>query len=174
MEVSRNLKGIIGVALMVLPVHQSFASGDVLLGGEGNDRCGVGSMIFGSKKSISSQTSEDSTNRASSESVSVTTGTSGCSNSGFAANPKEAYYAHANFEELLIEMPQGRGEVLAGFAQTLGCGNGAVPRFMKMTQDKYSEISSDSAINPNQMLNSVKVQIKADPELAQSCQSFTI
>lgn len=138
-------------------------------------RCGVGTMIFGKNSSMCSNYSEESFDALSMDSFSITTGTSGCSNSGIAGlKQEELLYANSNFEELMLEMSEGKGEVLKGFAAVLGCRGGAVPGFEQMTRARYGEIYRAVDTSPAQMLHNVKTQISADPELARGCAALVI
>lgn len=139
-----------------------------------NERCGVGSMLWGGGSSVSTQSSEESSNASLGDSFSITTGTSGCSNSGLVGITREQqFYANANFEELTRELAQGRGEVLAGFAQVLGCRTSVSGAFNAKMQSKFQEIYRSETVSPEQMLMNVKMQINADPVLAQGCQAIT-
>lgn len=148
-----------------------------------NQRCGVGTMIFGKSKSIASQLSENTTNRSSSGQASISYGTSGCKHngtlffkgpSGFGqVNREEQMYANANYEELMREMSQGKGEVLQAFAETLGCEQGVWSEFYSTTRTNYTKIF-DGSDSPDAMLINVKKEIQANPTLNAGCKAFVI
>jgi hypothetical protein len=143
-----------------------------LFGDEGNERCGIGTMLFKNiGNSISSNSTENSFN--SGETFSVTTGTSGCSNSGFTqATPEEIYYANANHQEIISEMANGGGEIITGFAHTLGCNDVATQHFLQISKKNYSRIVPESKVSPIQVLKNIKNQINSDAVLRQGCHSF--
>lgn len=141
-----------------------------IFGAAGNDRCGVGTMIFGSGQSISSQSSEESSNSASSGTSSVTTGTSGCKSSGIVkATAEEIHYANINYEELQLECAQGKGEILTGFAVTMGCSKGSESQFAALVQKNYDKIFLGEQSNPNEMLMNLKSLLEHDSLLALQC-----
>jgi len=145
-----------------------------------NARCGVGTMLFGGSNGIISQTWENSTNRAFSGGSSISSGTSGCKHNGNflsfeeRTHDQQLLYVNANYEELMLEMADGRGEVLEAFAQTLGCDRGLMPEFTRMARSRYGQIFSDEKTSPEQMLLNVKQQIKANPRLESGCKAYVI
>ncbi len=170
MKTYKIVMGVLSVAL--------FASGSA----EAGKRCGLGSKILGKQKGIISQVSEIITNQASSESNSISYGTSGCKHNGSLINPsigmnnpaeeqifEQKAYADANFEELKVEMAVGKGETLEGFASQFGCSEQAAPLFFRATQKGYESIIPANGANPDLMVDQVRHQIQVDPVLKQAC-----
>jgi hypothetical protein len=162
--------------LMVFLVSLSaVAKADGWFGAAGNDRCGLGTMIFGkSANSISSQTSEESTNGfMSNETFSVVTGTSGCSNSGIVQVPQEElFYANLNYEELTVEMASGNGKVLAGLAQIMGCDSGDMDLFVQTTKSNYGSVYASPKTTPYEMLVHLRSKLQQKTKLVSSCRSL--
>jgi hypothetical protein len=167
---------LVKTVLAVLVIAMSFSvSGyaEGIFGAAGNDRCGVGTKLFGSGSTITSQSSEESTDMASMDSISITTGTSGCSNSGIVKVPqKELFYANANYEELQVEMASGQGEALAALAETMGCPSADVGLFLQTSKEHYSQTFPSSSMNPLQMIINFRQGLKSNPILAQNCNSL--
>ncbi len=147
-----------------------------------NKRCGLGSKFFGKSKAIISQMSEITTNAASSEANSITSGTSGCKHNGNLITPslgkvdikKEAIeeqnaYADVNFEELKMEMAMGKGEVLTGFAASFGCEKASNIEFIKMTHDQYGEIVTGPNATPSDLVNKIREKIRTNSTLKTNC-----
>jgi len=132
----------------------------------GTDGCGLGWQIT-QKKSFLGTTTRGTTNAFVPPTFGMTFGTLGCDKHSFTKNEEAGVtFALANQESLSIELAQGEGEYVAGFAQALGCKDSSA--FGHMAQSKYAEI-----IKPNetavQMYKNVKAQIAQDPYLATSC-----
>ncbi len=154
----------------------SFTAGAALLGDQGNERCGLGTMIFKGGQSIVSQTSEASSNGImTNESLSVTTGTSGCSNSGIVMVPqKEQMYANANFEELQVEMSQGKGEVLAGLTQAMGCSGLSDEEFGAFTKVNFEKIQARGSQTPLELMTNLRQAASQNAQIVKSCSSMQI
>ena len=169
-------KSLIPLFLFIF-IGLSSKNSQAFLGAAGNDRCGLGTMIFGSGQSVSSQSSEESTNGMSSGTSSITTGTSGCKSSGFVkATEEEVHYVNINYEELQLESSQGKGEVLAGLAETVGCSKMGEDRFGELMQKNYltlfpiSKSNLDTSLsNPETMLMGVKSLVEQDAVLSRVC-----
>lgn len=75
----------------------------------------------------------------------------------------------SNLDSLKVEMAEGRGETLRGFARTLGCSDAAYPAFGNMTQRNYESIVSEGDASGIELFQKVQGQIQGDPALALSC-----
>ncbi len=160
------------ISIMMMLFFSSFSYA-ALLGDSGNERCGVGSMIFKNGQSICSQVSENSTNQFFGETFSVTTGTSGCSNSGLTSVPQEELlYVNANYEDLLLEMSQGQGEVLEGLAATMGCAGISSAEFGAFSKSNFQSIKTNKNMQPNEFLIRFRDAARTNTKLNQSCRSM--
>ncbi|MBI3544523.1 MAG: DUF3015 family protein [Deltaproteobacteria bacterium] len=107
------------------------------------DGCGLGWQVTSSKTIIGSIT-RGTTNGTIPPSFGMTSGTLGCRKHPFTKRDQAgAVYAVSNFDQLRIEMAEGRGEVLEGFARTIGCDDAAA--FGQMTQKNYRAITEKAS-----------------------------
>jgi Protein of unknown function (DUF3015) len=163
----RKLGAGVGFALVVfLMASTSHAQ----QGGYGMAGCGLGSLVFGTQNTLVNQIIAATLNGTGGQTFGITSGTSNCVQSGVVkAEREQAAFAEVNFQDLKRNMAAGGGEYLASFSSLLGCTDAAKPVFFKMTQDKYETVLPSEKTSPDQMLMSVKQQIKASPTLAGSC-----
>lgn len=152
-------------ALLTLPAASAFAQGYGMAG------CGLGSLVFQTDNSTFKQILASTTNNILvPQTFAITTGTSNCTAGGVLKSEKEqAAFVEVNFRDLKRDMAAGGGEFLNSFGTLLGCEDSAKPRLGKMTQQKYETIVPSDATTPMQLLSSLKAQVKATPDLAQSC-----
>ena len=102
----------------------------------------------------------------------MTSGTSGCARHSIAKNEEAAaIYAVSNVDSLSIEMAEGRGEFLQGFARTMGCNDSSYSAFSRMTQKNYQAIVPANPSSGIEIFLNVREQIRKDPELAASCKT---
>jgi hypothetical protein len=133
--------------------------------------CGAGWYVT-KRNSLLSSLVRSSTNYTFSNTIGMTFGTSGCARHDLVMNDKkEIHYAESNYNNLVVEMAQGGGEHLRGFAAVLGCDPASYEAFSSMTQSNYLRIFSTDGSTPNGLINQVKAQMKNDPSLAFSCLS---
>ena len=130
--------------------------------------CGLGSEIAPDKTWVSA-TTQGAVDYIFPVSYSITSGTSGCADHSIVRKNKEAiHYAEANYKQLELEISQGNGEYLVGFAQVLGCNNEANIRVNKTLQAHYEQLFPDEG-NAGQMLRDTQTLIKSNPALSSSC-----
>lgn len=146
-----------------------------------NKRCGLGSRLFGWSKGVLSQVTEIATNGSFSGGSSIAYGTSGCKHDGSLIHKTlgkkdidedQILYAEANYEELLLEMSQGSGEVLKGFAMTLGCSEKGLGTFSAFTREHFNRLIPDSQSDgstPQQLLNNISKEANQNQVLLQAC-----
>lgn len=133
-----------------------------------SDACGLGWQVTQSKTLIAT-TTRGTTNWVIPYSFGMTSGTMGCAQHPFAKKDQEAAaYAVTNYEPLLLEMAEGHGETLAGFARTMGCGDAVYGDFSRMTQEKYQDVTGGKA-SAVRMMFKVKEEIRRNPVLARGC-----
>lgn len=136
----------------------------------GTDGCGLGWQVT-QKKTMLGTTIRGTTNGVVPPTFGMTSGTMGCDKHDIAKNDMDAAkFAFNNQEPLTIEMAQGEGEYLVGFAKTLGCDDSAQGEFAKMTQENYESIVKEdqSALT---LLKNVKAEISKHPVLSASCRA---
>ena len=85
----------------------------------------------------------------------MTSGTIGCAQHSIAKQDESAAtFAITNFENLRIEMAQGRGENLATFGEILGCADPAA--FGSFAQSHYGSIMDGANESPIRMFQNLK------------------
>ena len=130
--------------------------------------CGLGSLALTQNSKLSQILAVTTNSTTLTNLFGITSGTSGCSASGFAYQEKEAtIYAEANMPSLKVEMARGQGESLSAFSQVLGCSDAGA--FGQMTKSKYQTIFPSSDVDAHQMLSNVKAEIQKDASLQHAC-----
>lgn len=137
-----------------------------------SDGCGVGWKVTQSK-SLLGTTTRGTTAGTLPPSFSMTSGTSGCAKHSIVKNEDmpAAAYAVTNYESLMIEMAQGQGEYLDGFASAFGCKGTAREAFAQLTQKNYRNLVKPE-LQPAagiEMFKEVKHQIESNEALASQC-----
>jgi hypothetical protein len=131
--------------------------------------CGLGWQVT-QKMSILSSAVRLTTNTVLPNTFSMTFGTSGCAKHDLVKNDEKAVeFAVNNYDSLIVEMAEGHGEFLDGFAQALGCTPEAVSNFESFTQSRYQGILESSANDGIQFYREVRSQLMTSPELANQC-----
>lgn len=126
--------------------------------------CGLGSMVI-SKNSKLLQLFAVTTNGSfGSQTFGITSGTSGCSASGFVMNDKEVeYFVEVNQDDLSREMAQGHGEKLTTLAALHGCSSeAAIKAFGNKAQSHYGDIVPTADTSAVDMVRNLKAISMAD------------
>lgn len=96
----------------------------------------------------------------------ITSGTSGCTEDGkLAFNREVEVYAAINLTNLAEEMAKGEGEYVVAFASLLGATDETRPMMLKLFQDKYSVLFPSEETNSIEMLDALRLELSAHPEL---------
>tara|TARA_R110000868_G_scaffold167130_2_gene401430 strand:- start:5252 stop:5653 length:402 start_codon:yes stop_codon:yes gene_type:complete len=83
--------------------------------------CGVGWQVT-QKTSLSASSTRSTTNAILPNTISMTSGISGCAHHSIVKVDSEVqYFAEANLENLQMEIAQGNGEYLATLSSLMGC-----------------------------------------------------
>jgi hypothetical protein len=148
------------------PQHHHYNAKDPISPNQGSDSCGLGWQVT-DKRTFLGTTTRGTTDSFLTP-FGMTSGTWGCEQHEFAKRDQEAaIYASSNMQPLSVEMAEGRGEFLQGFARTLGCDGSAMGAFGQMTQKNYETLSG--ARTGAELLQSVKQGIAQDPVLSAGC-----
>ncbi len=70
------------------------------------------------------------------------------------------YYAEANFDRLKIEMAQGNGEYLNGFALVMGCNETTAPQFKNYLQTNYETLIPNTKVTANDFIEKITSKIQ--------------
>ena len=131
--------------------------------------CGLGWQVT-NRMSLVSSSIRGTTNVIASNTIGMTSGTSGCDQHSIVKTEKKGiHYVEANFENLMVEMAQGKGEYLEIFAILMGCTSGEVQEFSALARDRYSKIFTSDSITPVKMLKNLKEQMSTSPHLVSGC-----
>ncbi len=147
------------VAVVFLSGLSAFAAG---AGSDKSSGCGLGWEIAPQKSLISSYT-RSITNASTSSTSGMTSGTSGCDRHSIVDNEKlDIHYAEVNFHSLMLEMAQGHGEYLNGFATVLGCSDANISQFSKMAQKHYKSLMPSQNASPTQLVDGARRTMKQE------------
>ncbi len=130
--------------------------------------CGLGSMAMGKS---GNQVLAATTNGTSySQFFGITSGTSNCAEDGLAMVDKEKeYFANANYESLMQEMAQGKGENLVVMASLFGCQSETFSSSMKTN---YGKIFPNNDTDSEGMLGNMEELVVSNPDLKNACKDI--
>jgi hypothetical protein len=127
-----------------------------------SDGCGVG-WQYTKKKTLFGTTTRGTTNNNLST-FGMSSGTLGCQKHPIASREQDAVnYALSNYENLSIELAQGRGEFVDGMAQAMGCD---AQSFGQVMQSHYGSIMAGSGA---ELYGNMKAFQQQDPSLISAC-----
>jgi hypothetical protein len=131
-----------------------------------SDGCGLGWKVI-SKRSIFGTSVRATTNYVIPPSFGMTTGTMDCEKHNIVKKDKiKMYFTEANFDNIIAEMAEGKGEYLHQYASILGCNPGI---FSKFAQMNYRSLVSTT---PGRLLSKILNKVKNSPQLNANCQSI--
>ena len=127
--------------------------------------CGLGAILWSdsaAKKHIMQQSMIATTNGIGSQTLAISSGTSGCTNDGqIVRKEKINVYASVNYESLLQDMAQGGGEHLASLAHLLGLPHDQQAAFFALTQARYDRLVPAQPLTPESMLAVLEEEMNA-------------
>lgn len=129
----------------------------------GDAGCGLGLELMGKD---GNQVLAATTNGTSyTQGFGISSGTSGCTDSGAIASHKEVpAYIEMNKTSLAVDSSRGQGETLAGLAQLMGCD---VKNFGPAMKANYNKIFVDTNMEPSAIEQNVRSLISHNK--AQTC-----
>jgi DUF3015 family protein len=133
--------------------------------------CGLGKLAWAdyqNQKDIGPQVLMATTNGTfGSNTFGISSGTSGCTNSGKIFAEKEVImFTEVTFESLAQEMAQGQGEHLTSLATLLRVPVEYQPAFFSMAQQEYTKLVQSSEPSPVAMLAALHQAMAGQPVLA--------
>ena len=135
-------------ALLVLPFLFFFS---FAYAADSSSGCGLGWSVFKENTLVSSSLRMTTNGLFFNQTFGMTSGTSNCARHSIVKNEsKGIHFAEANFKQLAVEMAQGQGEYLQGFAVATGY-IGDMALFGKLVQANYERILPDATTTPDQM-----------------------
>ena len=134
--------------------------------------CGIGSLVF-KKNTKLDQILAATTNQSSSQSSSISSGTSGCNKKGAVSymRHRQAEFVTYNYERLREEIALGKGEAVEGFALLLGCP--ANSSFSSMARSHHAEFFSIPRNKPSNFVQNVESYIKKNTKLSKNCKTIS-
>jgi hypothetical protein len=161
------IKQLLALSLVFVS-SSAFAASSGGTAGGGSDGCGLGWQVT-QKRSLIATTTRGTTNAVVPPGFGMTSGTIGCDQHEFAVNDQKAIqFVASNYEPLMSEMAEGRGEYLQAFHQTMSCAPGTYGQFTTTLQKSFPTLSTNSG-NVVNFYNGVKQELKKDAVLSQSC-----
>ena len=131
--------------------------------------CGLGWQVT-QKNSLLASTIRNTTHAVLPNTFSMTFGSSGCGQHSIVQADRPAFdYLASNYDPVMMEMADGRGEYLEGFARAMGCDESATLDFARMTRSNIKSITNDGKATPVETFYNVKNGIKANPVLSRAC-----
>lgn len=131
----------------------------------GKAGCGLGSIVIG--KAGNQILAATTNGTAGSQTFGITSGTSNCAEDGVALAEKEKeYFANANYESLLQEMAQGKGENLVAMASLFGCRS---EDFAHSLKDNYGTLVPTVDTGSEALLANVETLVANDRGLRNAC-----
>jgi len=140
--------------------------------GQAKANCGPGPVVTGMNKGMLQQSLGASTNATflPTQTLAITSGTSGCSNSGVVIRDAEQrFFVAVNLANISQQMAQGGGSHLDSLAGLLGCPAELYPRFAGFTRRNFAALVPVEGTRPAELLTQLKRGMRSDPRFADSC-----
>ena len=153
-------KGILILAFLLVSSVQAADS---------SSGCGMGWYVT-QKNSLVSSFVRALTNATFLNSFAMTSGTSNCQKHDLVKKDKmPTHFAETNFDVLVTQMSQGKGEVLNNFANVMGCKESGVSDFNQMSQKGIQKLYELGSPSPQDLVQAVRVQMILNPKVARAC-----
>ncbi len=135
--------------------------------------CGVGTIIFGPKGGISKQSAAAYTNGFFSQTLAISSGSSGCKpDEKTAQMMKQEHFVVSNLGTLSKDMAQGEGESLVALSETFGCATEVQQDFNAALKSDYANIfAAPGAIA---VLDQTRIALLRSPEISENCQYLVL
>ncbi|MBF0359450.1 MAG: DUF3015 family protein [Oligoflexia bacterium] len=159
------------IFLTIFLLFSLILSTSIWAGGDTSTGCGVGWYVTKSMTTIGA-TTRASTNGTFSNTLAMTSGTSGCARHSIVMNEKMGlHFIAANYQNILQDLSQGNGEYLLGLSRTMGCSDNVSNIFSTEARSHFSEIFPivNGQENPERSLQSLKKVIKNNQILVSNC-----
>ena len=158
--------------LLVLSVVLGMLGGLPGLLGQALANCGPGPLVMQKNKGSLLQSFGATTNATflPTQTFAITSGTSGCSNSGIIIRDAEQrFFVAVHLENLSREMAQGGGSHLDSLASLMGCRTESYARFAGLTQRRFGALFPTVTVQPAELLASLKQEMRHDSSLVENC-----
>ncbi|MFZ4404924.1 MAG: DUF3015 family protein [Pseudobdellovibrionaceae bacterium] len=120
--------------------------------------CGLGSLVIKSNGKLTQLFAVTTNGTSGSQTLGITSGTSGCTSSGLVKNDKEIqYFVEINQEDLTREMAQGHGEKLNTLASLYGCSSEAnTKQFASSAQSNFANIVPTAQLTATELVTNLQ------------------
>jgi Protein of unknown function (DUF3015) len=147
----------------------SFFAVPVAFAAEAGGGCGLGQQAMQGQTGILPHILAKIINQLTSNTSSMTTGTSGCDTDAvIKAEYAPQIFLAWNMDNVSEEMAKGDGQYLHSLASLMGCDPSAYGEFASMTHEKYGELMGHGATHM-EVLSNLKREISASPSLSAAC-----
>ncbi len=140
--------------------------------GQANADCGPGPLVVQNNKGMLIQSFGATTNATflPTQTFAITSGTSGCSNSGIVnRDAEQRFFLAVNLDNISQQMAQGGGSHLNSLAGLLGCPVELYPRFARFTRRNFAALVPVEGAQPAELLTHLKREMRNDPQFAGGC-----
>ena len=152
----------------VLWIGVTLGAAWLLVAATASAQCGPGPLVVQKNKGIILQTLGATTNATllPTQAMAITSGTSGCSNSGLVQGEMETrLFVAVNYDNLASDMALAQGRHLETLAGLLGCDGSAYADFSRLTRERLPSWL-DAAGSPDDGLRQLKQAMRTQPALA--------
>jgi Protein of unknown function (DUF3015). len=131
--------------------------------------CGAGSKIWAGKSGTLFKLLAATTNNSfGNQTFGITSGTLGCHQDGVVtAQARVPLFARANIDSLSADMAAGHGQALTALASLYNIKPADRAAFYSLTQQNYARLFPSTETTSTQMLQTLAVLMKSNPQLAQ-------
>jgi len=100
----------------------------------------------------------------------ITSGTSGCSNSGIVKEEfEQRIFVTANYDALSADLARGQGQHQAALAALLGCGRELRAEFGRVAQAHFAALVTGGPERADELLATLKDELRVHPALSRGC-----
>ena len=134
--------------------------------------CAVGGFVVNKRTGIIEQLLAFTTNATFfiTYAGAITTGTSGCSNSGIIKHELEQeIFVTANYDALSGDLAQGQGPQVAALSALLGCRATLSAEFARVAQSRFDRLVTGGPAQAGALLAELKEHLRVHPALSQGC-----
>lgn len=134
--------------------------------------CGFGTRLYGDSLLAETFALSQDAGSSISNSLSITSGTSGCSNSGIVLNEKQKNYILHTYANLEEDIMKGTGPYLANLVEIMGCSPSVNPEFRQSAHTKIEgllEQQMDQETKALKFYFQMNDELKSNPVFLNAC-----
>ena len=153
---------VLSLVAAIMP-SVGMAAGNHPMGG-----CGLGYLLLSNKdnEKVTQVLGATTNGTFGSQTFGISSGTSGCTESGAVKLAKAAeVYAEVNLDSLRREMAMGKGEYVETFASLLGATEATKPAMLQLFQTQYASLFASSSTTSADLMSALSTTLGQHPEL---------